>query len=337
MSNTLTGCKLDTYTIHEQIGQGSFGSVYRASASDKTVVAIKVAKEHVNNSKRQFSTKALALFSGGFGEVTPVPEQLLKIQSGMSSLAPDILPDTSEPFTAGTTSYLVMEYLKGMTLRQLLNQNLEAGGQRFNEWDLAIKVAHAFAALENSNLKYHGDLKPENIILSGTGVRIVDPGYYGSLPCREGMIPRAVVTTPAYYPRLQPDDYFAAGCILWEILVGLHPIVRESDRSVSGTLPKQTGTQLRKTIAYEEMIGQYFFSPLQYLPLPRELFSKIPEQIETLLLSVIGLQLKDEGIELISSRPRMQNILNLLISMKKSGSADGKFQSIERPRLFNGM
>src|SRR5205823_1116164 len=155
--------------------------------------------------------------------------------------------------------FVVMEYLKGMTLRHLINSDLKPGGMLVKDIGASIKVFEAFCQLSQSKLDYHGDLKPENIILSGGGVRVIDPGYFGSMRCKEGMVPHVVVSSPQYYPCLEPDDSLAAALCLWELCLG-QPLLARVDsmsgktvrESTIGSQQHRLGESLSNWIAREE-------------------------------------------------------------------------------------
>jgi serine/threonine protein kinase len=70
-------------------------------------------------------------------------------------------------------SYLCLEYLPGLTLRQLTRAK-QASLQTLVE---ILETLDRVVA--RSPIKYHGDLKPENIIVTTTGAKIIDPGYFG--------------------------------------------------------------------------------------------------------------------------------------------------------------
>jgi serine/threonine protein kinase len=212
-----------------------------------------------------------------------------------------------------------MEFIKGMTLRQLLNHNLVIADQHINDIDLAIKVLDALVALKNSKLEYHGDLKPENIILSGAGVRIIDPGYFGPLASEEGMIPRAVISTTQYYPLLEPDDSFAIGCMLWEICLGYHPLMNAEKQEQAGSQKKAIGTDLQAQIAVQELMGRYFLSPLSFLQLPQEKCQWLAADQQDLFLSLVGLR-KDQSHRLeLAPALSAQEALQAMRRLKESG------------------
>ena len=109
----------------------------------------------------------------------------------------------------------VMDYIRGKTLREKIRA-LE--GIRLN-WFLTI--VRALKKLEKSNrLSYHGDLKPENIIIKPSGsVVMVDPAMRAD---ERGVI----TTTPHYNPLLLRDskaDVMGIGVMLYEILTGVLP------------------------------------------------------------------------------------------------------------------
>ena len=110
---------------------------------------------------------------------------------------------------------LALEYVRGKTLREKV-RNLE--GIHLN-WFLAI-VRALLAAKETGSLEYHGDLKPENIIVKPSGkIVLIDPAM--RLANRN-----VVTTTPHYNPLLYTDskaDVVAIGIMIYEILTGTLP------------------------------------------------------------------------------------------------------------------
>jgi len=110
---------------------------------------------------------------------------------------------------------VVLEYVRGKTLREKIRA-LE--GIRLN-WFLAI--TRALQDLnESGTLEYHGDLKPENIIVKPSGsVVMIDP----ALRSTKGNL---ISTTPHYNPlllRSNKADVMGLGVMLYEILTGTLP------------------------------------------------------------------------------------------------------------------
>lgn len=160
---------------------------------------------------------------------------------------------------------LVLEYVRGKSLREKI-RGLE--GIHLN-WFLAI--ARALTALKEINaLAYHGDLKPENIIVKPSGkVVMIDPGM---------RVPehRVVTTTPHYNPLLLADskaDVMAIGIMIYEILTGTLPF-DEVPWEFAG---QHTGGETMR------LSLSYFFS---YCP-PHVLNPKTPEDLERIIYRCI--------------------------------------------------
>lgn len=110
---------------------------------------------------------------------------------------------------------LVLDYVRGKTLREKI-RSLE--GIHLN-WFLTI-VRAMQGLRDNGGLAFHGDLKPENIIVKPSGkVVLIDPSMR-----RLGN--GAVTMTPHYNPLLLESskaDVTAIGIMVYEILTGTLP------------------------------------------------------------------------------------------------------------------
>ena len=159
---------------------------------------------------------------------------------------------------------LVLEYVRGKTLREKI-RSLE--GIHLN-WFLAI--VRALVALKQADqLPYHGDLKPENIIVKPSGkVVLLDPSLRSER--------RVVTTTPHYNPLLLTDskaDVMAIGIMIYEILTGTLPF-DEVPWEFAG---QQSGGETQR------LSLSYFFS---YSP-PHVLNPKTPEELERIIYRCI--------------------------------------------------
>ncbi|HEU4419392.1 MAG TPA: serine/threonine-protein kinase, partial [Planctomycetota bacterium] len=160
---------------------------------------------------------------------------------------------------------LVLEYVRGKTLREKI-RSLE--GIHLN-WFLAIGRA-LLATKAAGTLDYHGDLKPENIIVKPSGkVVILDPAMR--------LADRPVVTTtPHYNPLLLRDskaDVMAIGIMIYEILTGTLPF-DEVPWEFAG---RQSGGETQR------LSMSYFFS---YSP-PHVLNPKTPKELERIIYRCI--------------------------------------------------
>ena len=123
------GCVLRDYTIQAVLGHGGFGIVYKASHNElDQVVAI---KEYLPSelAVRAKSANFETYFADGLRRFREEAQALIDFQRHPSTVA------CSEFFRANGTAYLVMEYVDGQPLSQVLRER-EAAGQPFTESDL---------------------------------------------------------------------------------------------------------------------------------------------------------------------------------------------------------
>jgi len=130
------------------------------------------------------------------------------------------------------TAYLVMEYLPGITLRDLLDEHhILTTDQAF---DIMEAVLSGLAAAHKSGI-VHRDLKPENVLLADDGrIKIGDFGLARAASANTAT-GNALLGTIAY---LSPElvtrgiadtrsDIYAVGIMLYEMLAGEQPFKGE--------------------------------------------------------------------------------------------------------------
>ena len=208
----------DRYELLEVIGDGGVGMVYRARRVNlERMVAVKVLHESLVDD---------AGFVGRFRREA----------AAMSRLYHPHCVGVIDSGVYETRPYLVLEYLPGQTIRQLLAQG---------PFDPKRAVAIALQLLET--LEYfhghhviHRDLKSENVMLvesSGTAdfVKVLDfgmakiltgPGADSQLS-KIGIVPGTPsAMAPEQIYQLPPDpriDIYATGILLYEMVVGTRP------------------------------------------------------------------------------------------------------------------
>jgi serine/threonine-protein kinase len=188
------GSRLGRYEILALIGKGGMGEVYRARDSQlQRQVAIKVSEERFSE---RFEREALAVAALNHPHICTLY---------------DVGPN-----------YLVMEHVDGHMLKSPLplNQALKYA----EEICLALDAAH-------SKQITHRDLKPANILVTKTGVKLLDFGLARMANAAEASTVTQlgeVMGTPAYMAPEQwagkaadaRTDIYAFGCVLYEMLTG---------------------------------------------------------------------------------------------------------------------
>ena len=149
--------------------------------------------------------------------------------------------DTGEAETpAGPLPYIVMEYVDGVTLRDIVHTEGPLPPRR------AIEIiADACQALNFSHQNgiIHRDVKPANIMISTTNaVKVMDFGIARAIADSSSVTQTSAVIGTAQY--LSPEqargdpvdarsDVYSLGCVLYEILTGEPPFTGDSPVSVA--------------------------------------------------------------------------------------------------------
>ncbi|MFD7321257.1 Stk1 family PASTA domain-containing Ser/Thr kinase [Streptomyces sp. NPDC059875] len=150
--------------------------------------------------------------------------------------------DTGEDYVDGVSiPYIVMEYVDGSTLRELLHSGRKLLPERTLEMTVGI-----LQALEYSHRAgiVHRDIKPANVMLTRTGqVKVMDFGIARAMgDAGMTMTQTAAVIGTAQY--LSPEqakgeqvdarsDLYSTGCLLYELLTVRPPFVGDSPVAVA--------------------------------------------------------------------------------------------------------
>ncbi|MQA14824.1 MAG: Stk1 family PASTA domain-containing Ser/Thr kinase [Pseudonocardiaceae bacterium] len=149
--------------------------------------------------------------------------------------------DTGETTSEyGPLPYIVMEYVDGRTLRDIVKTDGPMDEQRAME-----TMADVCAALDFSHRAgiIHRDVKPANVMITTTGaVKVMDFGIARALSDGQSVTQTAAVIGTAQY--LSPEqargesvdarsDVYAAGTVLYELVTGQPPFTGDSPVAVA--------------------------------------------------------------------------------------------------------
>src|SRR5215510_4488410 len=213
------GSRLGPYEVLAPIGAGGMGEVYKARDTrlDRTV-AVKVLPQHLSAS----------------AEVRQRFEREAKTISQLSH------PHICALYDVGNqdgVEYLVMELLEGETLAERLNKGSLPVEQTLR---FGIEIADALDKAHRQGI-VHRDLKPGNVMLTKSGVKLLDFGLakaiappaekasLTSLPTQQGLTQEGTILGTFQY--MAPEqlegkeadartDIFALGAVLYEMATG---------------------------------------------------------------------------------------------------------------------
>ncbi len=212
------------YSVIERAGTGGMAEVYRANDNLLgRVVAVKVLSARLSTDEtfvERFHREAKAVANLNHPNVVSLYD-----------------------FGAdGTTYYIVMEYIDGKSLADIIQADGPLMPERAAE--IAIDVSRALERAHQAGL-VHRDIKSSNIMLNSSGqTKVTDFGIARALS-RDGEQDMTqtgmVIGTAAYLspeqaqgnPVDQRSDVYSLGCVLYEMLGGRPPFTGDTPLSVA--------------------------------------------------------------------------------------------------------
>jgi len=214
------GSRLGPYEILSPLGAGGMGEVYKARDTRlERTVAVKVLPQHLSSSpesRQRFEREARTI----------------------SQLSHPHICALHDVGREGETEYLVMEYLEGETLADRLLKGALPLEQTLR---YGIQIADALDKAHRQGI-VHRDLKPSNVMLTKSGVKLLDFGLAKAVapsrsaaelttfPTQAAPVTRegSLLGTVQYMAPEQLEgheadarsDIFAFGCVLYEMATG---------------------------------------------------------------------------------------------------------------------
>ncbi|MGK0465939.1 Stk1 family PASTA domain-containing Ser/Thr kinase [Clostridium sp.] len=207
---------LNRYELLEKIGEGGMGIVYKAKCHLlNRIVAVKILKtefckdeEFVARFKRE-ATSAARLSHPNIVNVHDVGED-------------------------NNVNFIVMEYINGKTLKQIIKASGRISSQRTVE--IALQTIRALDCAHKNNI-IHRDIKPDNILITEDNiVKVADFGIAKVVDSRTVTNSNKVIGTAHYFSPEQAKgnfvdgrtDIYSLGIVMYEMITGRVPYNAES-------------------------------------------------------------------------------------------------------------
>ena len=169
-----TTLKNHVYRIDEKIGQGGFGITYKGTWFTKVSGALGSIDARLPVAIKEFffedycsrdaDTQSITIHSTtGKDLFMRFKEKLLKEAAILSQLSHPNIVRVLEVFEANNTAYMIMDYIEGPSLKELLKQEGRLPVTQAVEY--AKQVAAALEEIHNKNI-LHLDIKPGNILIN---------------------------------------------------------------------------------------------------------------------------------------------------------------------------
>jgi serine/threonine-protein kinase len=208
------------YQVRSRIARGGMATVYLATDQRlDRLVAVKIMHGHLADDS-QFK------------------ERFIQEARSAARLAHPNVVNVFDQGQDADSAYLVMEYLPGITLRELLQEYGALTSEQ--TMDIAQAVLAGLAAAHKAGI-VHRDLKPENVLLADDGrIKIGDFGLARAASANTAT-GKALLGTIAY---LSPElvtrgiadtrsDIYAVGIMMFEMLTGEQPYKGEQPMQIA--------------------------------------------------------------------------------------------------------
>ncbi len=211
--------RVGKFELHELIGEGAMGAVWKAYDS--------VIRRYV----------ALKILSSAIGRTQDARARFLREARAAGALQHRNIVTIYDLGEADGQLFIAMELVDGRDLSQLIAQQEALSLER--KLDIAIEVLQGLAYAHGRGV-IHRDIKPSNVRIASDGsVKIMDFGI-ARLQSADVTGSGAIVGTPTYMapeqitngPITPATDLFAMGCLLYELLSYRKPFEGETVHGV---------------------------------------------------------------------------------------------------------
>ena len=290
------------YELLEKIGEGGMSQVFKARCNKlNRFVAVKILKKE-------------------FCDNADIVEKFKGEATAIATLSDNNIVNILDVGTQDDISYIVMEYVKGKTLKDIIKQ---VGKMNYETAiSVAIQIARALDCAHRNNI-IHRDVKPQNILVTEDGIMKVTDFGIAKSASSETITNTSTIMGSAHY--LSPEqakgsfidcrtDIYSLGVVLYEM--------------VTGNLPFQADTAV--TIALKHLQEEV-------VP-PKNLNSKVPDSLNQLILKAMEkepVKRYQSAKEMIADLQKIKDDPNAKIDKKEEDNDHTIIMSAVTPTIPN--
>lgn len=213
----------ERYIIHDALGSGGMGAVYRATdrLTNETVALKRVLTTPTTGS----TPSPLSMFDTPSSAVIEDFDLRIALAREFQTLATLRHPNIIDVLDYGFD----VERLPFFTMRLLDDaQNILEAAQSVSHLervDFAMQMVRALSYLHRRDI-LHRDIKPNNVLVAGNHVIVVDFGLAQTTDMLAGPVGSVPYVAPEIFrggSATEASDIYAAGIILYQLFVGAHP------------------------------------------------------------------------------------------------------------------
>ncbi|MCW2770373.1 MAG: pknB [Aeromicrobium sp.] len=211
----------DRYLIGQRIARGGMASVFKAT------------------DQRLDREVAIKIMHHGLGDDQQFTQRFVREARSAAKLNHRNVVSVFDQGMDGEVTYLVMEYVPGHTLRDVMR--VESPMPPYRALELLEQVLIALSAAHAARL-VHRDVKPENVLITPDGeVKVADFGLARAVSAATTATGGTLIGTVSYLaPEIVTNDgadarsdVYACGAMLFEMLTGTKPHSGESPIQVA--------------------------------------------------------------------------------------------------------
>lgn len=209
------------YELLEKIGEGGMSEVYKARCNKlNRFVAVKILKKQ-------------------FADNEDIAQKFKREATAIANLSDANIVNVLDVGTQDDMDYIVMEYVSGKTLKELINYS---GKLNYNTAiKIALQIAKALDCAHRNNI-IHRDIKPQNILVTESGeVKVSDFGIAKSTDSQTITNTTSIIGSAHYLSPEQAkgtyidfrSDIYSFGVVLYEMVTGRLPFEGDSPVTVA--------------------------------------------------------------------------------------------------------